>query len=80
MHNCCNGTDDIVIEISRITADDVPDKVRWYNDDIVTRYLHYEDKFTIEKTLEWLKNIENDNTRYENVIRIKEDGKLKNAI
>jgi RimJ/RimL family protein N-acetyltransferase len=64
--------------IKQITADDIPDKVRWYNDDEVTRFLHYENKFTIKESLEWLKKIKNDNTRYENVIKIEEDNILKN--
>lgn len=64
--------------IARITRADIPDKVRWYNDEEVTRYLHYNEKFTIEKSLEWLKRVESDSTRYENVIRVKEDGQFKN--
>ena len=64
--------------IKPITKEDIPDKVRWYNDDEITRFLHYENKFTIKGTLEWLNKIANDNSRYENVIKIKEGSLLKN--
>lgn len=66
------------ILIRTIIADDIPDKVRWYNDEEVNRYLHYNEKFTIEKSLDWLKKIENDRSRYENVIQVKEGDLLKN--
>lgn len=66
------------IIITKITNADIPDKVRWYNDEEITKYLHYEEKFTIQKSLNWLKKIKNDNSRYENVIRIKEEGEIKN--
>ena len=63
--------------IRPITEKDIPDKVRWYNDDEIVRFLHYEDKFTVEKSLEWLRKIQHDTTRYENVIQIKEGDNIK---
>lgn len=65
--------------IRPITEKDIPDKVRWYNDDEIVRFLHYEDKFTVEKSLEWLRKIQHDTTRYENVIQIKEGDNIKNV-
>ena len=64
--------------IKKITEKDIPDKVKWYNDDEVTRFLHYEEKFTVEKTTDWLKKIADDETRYENVIQVKKDEQFKN--
>ena len=66
------------IVIKQITEFDIPDKVKWYNDDEITEFLHYEEKFTIEKSLEWIKKIENDTSRYENVLKVKEDSQLVN--
>lgn len=68
--------DEIVIR--PITESDIPDKVKWYNDNEVAKFLHYEDKFTIEKSLEWIRKIENDTTRFENVIEAKEGNQFKN--
>lgn len=66
------------IYISKITEEDIPDKVKWYNDEEVTKYLHYDEKFSVDKSIEWLKNKEKDSSRYENVIRINENGQLNN--
>jgi RimJ/RimL family protein N-acetyltransferase len=59
------------IRIEPITESDIPYKVKWYNDEVITRYLHYEETFTIEKSLEWLKKIRQDPSRYENVIKVR---------
>lgn len=64
------------IIINPITECDIPDKVKWYNDDEITKFMHYEEKFTIEKSLEWLKKIKNDTSRYENILKVKKDGQL----
>lgn len=64
--------------IEKITKNDIPDKVKWYNDGQITKYLYYENKFTIEESLKWLERINNDTTRYENVIKIKEGNRYKN--
>lgn len=66
------------IIIERIAEKDIPDKVRWYNDEAITKFLHYEEKFTIEKTKKWLENIKDNPTRLENVIQVKENGNVKN--
>jgi RimJ/RimL family protein N-acetyltransferase len=66
------------IVIRPITEFDIPDKVKWYNDDRVTKFLHYEEKFTIEKSLEWIREIESDATRFENIIAVKEDNQFRN--
>ena len=36
------------IEIVPFDFEHIPEKVRWYNDEEISRYLHYEEKFTIE--------------------------------
>lgn len=64
--------------IQNITTSDIPDKVRWYNDKEITKHLHYEEEFTVEKTSEWLKSISYDDTRNENVIKIKQGNSIKN--
>src|SRR5690625_4010863 len=66
------------IHINPIKESDIPDKVNWYNDDEIAQFLHYEDKFTIKKSLDWLKEIENDVTRYENIIKVEENEQLVN--
>ena len=63
------------IEIVPFDFEHIPEKVRWYNDEEISRYLHYEEKFTIEDTKKWLENVKNDKTRYENVIKVLVDGK-----
>lgn len=65
------------IIIDPITEEDIPDKVEWYNDEEVTRFLHYDEKFTVEKSLEWLANTKNDSRRYENIIKVLEGRHLR---
>ena len=66
------------IVIKKITEFDIPDKVKWYNDSEIAHFLHYEDRFTIKKSLDWIKKIDKDITRYENVLKIKEGSQLTN--
>lgn len=56
-------------------VNNIPQKVKWYNDENINKYLHYEDKFTIEGTEKWYNKIVKDNTRYENVIQVLDNGK-----
>lgn len=61
------------IEIVPFSEKYIMDKVNWYNNEAITKFLHYEEKFTYEGTYAWLEKIKEDNTRYENVIEINED-------
>jgi len=65
-----------MIHITPLCPEDIPYKVRWYNDEKITEFLHYTEKFTIEKSLRWLEEIKNDPTRFENVISILEGDKI----
>lgn len=62
------------IRITPLSAADIEQKVKWYNDPKVTQFLHYTEKFTVEKSLEWLKNIKMDHSRFENILKIYDDG------
>lgn len=75
-----SGVYKLNLEVSfrEIEDRDVEKKVKWYNDKEISRYLHYEDKFTIEGTREWLKKISSDSTRYENVIEVKDGDSIMN--
>lgn len=57
------------IRIVPFNFNHIPEKVKWYNDKQIRKYLHYDEEFTIEETRKWLENIKKDKTRYENVIQ-----------
>lgn len=63
------------IKIVPFKYENIEEKVKWYNDKEINRYLHYEEDFTIEGTQEWFKRIEKDSTRFENIIQILDEGK-----
>lgn len=67
------------IYIKPISKGDITDKVRWYNDEEVSEFLHYEEKFTIKKSLSWLEKVENDSSRYEYIIQLKNNGIFTNV-
>lgn len=66
------------IVIEPISVEDIPEKVKWYNDEEVSHFLHYEEKFTIDKSLEWLKSVEKESSRFENTIKVKDNSTIKN--
>ncbi len=66
------------IRIIPFKEEHIAKKVEWYNDEEISKYLHYKDKFTIEGTKKWLERIKQDDTRLENVIQILENGEYIN--
>ena len=66
---------ELIVTFRPITADDIPDKVRLYNDKEITRYLNYEEEFSVEQSLRWFEKVKNDPTRFENIIEDVENGK-----
>lgn len=62
------------IRIVPFDYEHIPEKVKWYNDREIRKYLHYEEDFTIEMTKRWLEKIKNDKTRFENVIQVFDNG------
>lgn len=61
------------INIIPFSEEHIIDKVKWYNDEKITKFLHYEEPFTYEGTYNWLQKIKKDQTRYENIIEICDD-------
>lgn len=64
------------LNFRRINLKDASNKIQWYNDPEVNEFFHYENNLTVEGTLEWLKRIESDNTRFENIIEVKLNNKM----
>jgi len=58
------------ITLRKFTAADIPNKVRWINDESNNRYLHYELPLEIEKTQCWFEAIRDRTDRYDAVIEV----------
>lgn len=56
------------ITLRKFTAADIPNKVRWINDESNNTYLHYEIPLEIEKTQCWFEVIRNKTDRYDAII------------
>ena len=56
------------ITLRKFTDADIPNKVRWINDESNNTYLHYELPLEIEKTRCWFETIRNKTDRYDAVI------------
>lgn len=56
------------ITLRKFTDTDIPNKVRWINDESNNTYLHYELPLEIEKTRCWFETIRNKTDRYDAVI------------
>ena len=56
--------------LRKFTAADIPNKVRWINDESNNKYLHYELPLEIEKTQRWFDAIVNRTDRYDAVIEV----------
>lgn len=58
------------ITLRKFTAADIPNKVRWINDESNNTYLHYELPLEIEKTQRWFETIRDRADRYDAVIAV----------
>lgn len=56
------------ISLRKFTATDIPNKVRWINNEANNTYLHYELPLEIEKTQLWFDTIKNRTDRYDAII------------
>lgn len=56
------------IEIKKFTYDDIPLKVRWINDSVNNKYLHYDLPLEVDKTQVWFKNNKDKTDRYDATI------------
>lgn len=58
------------ITLRKFTAADIPNKVRWINNESNNTYLHYELPLEIEKTQRWFEAIKERSDRYDAVIEV----------
>lgn len=56
------------VSLRKFTAADIPNKVRWINDDSNNTYLHYDLPLQIEKTQLWFEAVKDKTDRYDAVI------------
>ena len=56
------------ISLRKFSVQDIPNKVRWINDDDNNTYLHYELPLETEKTQRWFENVKDKADRYDAVI------------
>lgn len=61
------------VTIRRFEFDDIPNKVKWINNPLVNRYLHYDLPLEIKKTEEWFIANQNRNDRFDAVILVDGD-------
>lgn len=54
-----------------LTKDDLPDKVRWYNDPDISKTLILDEPLELEKTIRWFEKIKNDSSRIDWMIEDK---------
>lgn len=59
------------ITIRKFEEKDIPNKVKWINDNNNNSYLHYNLPLTIKETTNWYKNIKNMQSRYDAIIEYK---------
>lgn len=65
------------IKIVPFSEEYISTKVKWYNNAEITKFLHYEEKFTEKGTYQWLQKIKEDITRDENVIVVRDESREK---
>lgn len=58
------------LSLRSFTREDIPDKVRWINDPVNNRYLHYELPLQRKKTEEWFARVEHQPDRLDLVIEV----------
>ena len=56
------------VTIRKFEFDDIPNKVKWINNPLVNRYLHYDLPLEIKKTEEWFIANQNRSDRFDAVI------------
>ncbi|WP_287492502.1 GNAT family N-acetyltransferase [Sellimonas sp.] len=56
------------VKISPLTEREIKQKVLWYNDPEIRKYLHYTDLFNVKDSIIWLERIKKSDTRKEFVI------------
>ena len=59
---------DGIVSIRKFTADDIPNKVRWINDENNNQFLHYELPLKEDNTVKWFENNKDRADRYDAVI------------
>lgn len=59
---------DDIVSIRKFKAEDIPDKVRWINDENNNQFLHYDLPLKEENTTKWFENNKNRTDRYDAVI------------
>lgn len=57
------------VTIRRMKKEDIPDKVRWINNDENNRFLHYDLPLEVLKTEKWFENNRGNDTRYDGIIQ-----------
>lgn len=68
------NSNNAIVSFRPLEETDLREKIAWYNDQDINKYLHYLDDFNYVNTLKWFKNIQLDSTRFENVIEIESNG------
>lgn len=63
------------IQLRRFVKEDIPNKVRWINDENNNQYLHYDLPLNIPQTEIWYENNKYRADRYDAVIECDEDRK-----
>lgn len=58
------------VRLRKFVAADIPNKVRWINDERNNTYLHYDLPLEIEKTQRWFESIKDSSNRYDAVIEV----------
>lgn len=58
----------MLVTIRKFERSDIPLKVKWINNPVTNRFLHYELPLEIAKTEQWFDNCEKGNNRYDAVI------------
>ena len=56
------------VTIRKFTVADIKNKVKWVNDPLNNKYLHYTLPLEYEKTMRWFESVKDDKTRYDCVI------------
>ena len=58
------------VVLRKFNKSDIPNKVRWINDECNNTYLHYDIPLEIEKTQKWYESVKDRRDRYDAVIEV----------